>query len=158
MSFWDNVKKFTQPYSEDEYDDYDELEDMEEDLAADRHDGSIKASALGVRVAQKRRGCLAALFEVTQQLQVCPVLWRHPVTGNVQKLDDKYLPCRHGLKVDPVLELIRRSLSRRISSDEAFHESTIKEIAGHQQSDGNQKCNHELFRLLELASPKVEKI
>ncbi|MBE6933921.1 MAG: cell division protein SepF [Ruminococcaceae bacterium] len=24
MSFWDNVKKFTQPYSEDEYDDYDE--------------------------------------------------------------------------------------------------------------------------------------
>ena len=31
MSFWDNVKKFTQPYSEDEYDDYDELEDMEEE-------------------------------------------------------------------------------------------------------------------------------
>ncbi len=24
MSFWDNVKKFAQPYSEDEYDDYDE--------------------------------------------------------------------------------------------------------------------------------------
>lgn len=26
MSFWDNVKKFTQPYSDDEYDDYDEEE------------------------------------------------------------------------------------------------------------------------------------
>ena len=24
MSFWDNVKKFAQPYSDDEYDDYDE--------------------------------------------------------------------------------------------------------------------------------------
>ncbi len=24
MSFWDNVKKFTQPYADDEYDDYDE--------------------------------------------------------------------------------------------------------------------------------------
>ena len=24
MSFWDNVKKFAQPYSDDDYDDYDE--------------------------------------------------------------------------------------------------------------------------------------
>ena len=31
MSFWDNVKKFAQPYSEDEYDDYDEEEDYLED-------------------------------------------------------------------------------------------------------------------------------
>ena len=32
MSFWDNVKKFTQPYDEDDYDDYDdeELDDYEE--------------------------------------------------------------------------------------------------------------------------------
>lgn len=37
MSFWDNVKKFTQPYSDEEYDDYDdEMEDYDapaEDLA-----------------------------------------------------------------------------------------------------------------------------
>ena len=31
MSFWDNVKKFAQPYDDDDYDDYDEeLEDFEE--------------------------------------------------------------------------------------------------------------------------------
>ena len=31
MSFWDNVKKFTQPYDDDDYDDYDEeLDDFEE--------------------------------------------------------------------------------------------------------------------------------
>ena len=33
MSFWDNVKKFTQPYADDEYDDYDDdeyLDDYEE--------------------------------------------------------------------------------------------------------------------------------
>ena len=31
MSFWDNVKKFAQPYDEDDYDDYDEeLDDYEE--------------------------------------------------------------------------------------------------------------------------------
>ena len=29
MSFWDNVKKFAQPYSDDEYDDYDEEYDGE---------------------------------------------------------------------------------------------------------------------------------
>ena len=34
MSFWDNVKKFTQPYSDDEYDDYeDEVDQYEEDPA-----------------------------------------------------------------------------------------------------------------------------
>jgi cell division inhibitor SepF len=33
MSFWDNVKKFAQPYSDEEYDDYDEeLDEMDEDI------------------------------------------------------------------------------------------------------------------------------
>ena len=40
MSFWDNVKKFTQPYADDEYDDFDEdeeyLEDYEEPAEAPR--------------------------------------------------------------------------------------------------------------------------
>ena len=31
MSFWDNVKKFAQPYSDDEYDDYDEDDDYTEE-------------------------------------------------------------------------------------------------------------------------------
>ena len=32
MSFWDNVKKFAQPYSDDEYDDYEEeMDEMEEE-------------------------------------------------------------------------------------------------------------------------------
>ena len=29
MSLWDNVKKFAQPYSDDDYDDYDEYYDDE---------------------------------------------------------------------------------------------------------------------------------
>ena len=33
MSFWDNVKKFAQPYSDEEYDDYDEeMEEYEEEV------------------------------------------------------------------------------------------------------------------------------
>ena len=31
MSFWDNVKKFAQPYADDDYDDYDEDDDFVED-------------------------------------------------------------------------------------------------------------------------------
>ena len=30
MSFWDNVKKFAQPYSDDDYDDYDDEEEFYE--------------------------------------------------------------------------------------------------------------------------------
>lgn len=40
MSFWDNIKKFTQPYSDDEYDEYDDEEldvyEEEEEVAAPR--------------------------------------------------------------------------------------------------------------------------
>ena len=36
MSFWDNVKKFAQPYSDDDYDDYDdEMDEYEEEAAAE---------------------------------------------------------------------------------------------------------------------------
>ena len=31
MSFWDNVKKFAQPYADDDYDDYDEDDDYLDD-------------------------------------------------------------------------------------------------------------------------------
>ena len=31
MSFWDNVKKFAQPYADDDYDDYDEDDDFADD-------------------------------------------------------------------------------------------------------------------------------
>ena len=35
MSFWDNVKKFAQPYSDDEYDDYEEeMDEMEDEQEA----------------------------------------------------------------------------------------------------------------------------
>ena len=30
MSFWDNVKKFAQPYADDDYDDYDDVDDESE--------------------------------------------------------------------------------------------------------------------------------
>ena len=40
MSFWDNVKKFAQPYADDDYDDYDdeEVEGYEEELIAEEEE------------------------------------------------------------------------------------------------------------------------
>lgn len=42
MSFWDNVKKFTQPYADEEYDDYDE---EAEDFAPDESTRASRRSA-----------------------------------------------------------------------------------------------------------------
>ena len=34
MSFWDNVKKFAQPYADEDYDEYDDMDDFEEEEEA----------------------------------------------------------------------------------------------------------------------------
>ena len=49
MSFWDNVKKFAQPYADEEYDDYDEeeLDEFEDEAAEPRR----RASAFGAEDA-----------------------------------------------------------------------------------------------------------
>ena len=49
MSFWDNMKKFAQPYAEDDYDDYDEedeyFDDYEEPEQRPSHRSSRRSSA-----------------------------------------------------------------------------------------------------------------
>ena len=46
MSFWDNVKKFAQPYADEEYDDYDEeeLDEYEDEVAEPRRRASTFTS------------------------------------------------------------------------------------------------------------------
>ena len=46
MSFWDNVKKFTQPYSDEDYDDYEdeEFDDFDDEMSSS---GSRRAPAFG---------------------------------------------------------------------------------------------------------------
>ncbi len=51
MSFWDNVKKFTQPYADDEYDDYEEdevVEDAFEDELETRPARARRSSAFNL--------------------------------------------------------------------------------------------------------------
>ena len=56
MSFWDNVKKFAQPYADDDYDDYDEDDDYVED------DYEEPAAAPAPR-REKRRAAPAPVME-----------------------------------------------------------------------------------------------
>ena len=47
MSFWDNVKKFTQPYDDEDYDDYDEEMDEYEEPAAEPAPRTRRPSPFG---------------------------------------------------------------------------------------------------------------
>ena len=57
MSFWDNVKKFAQPYADDDYDDYDE-----DDYVEDDYDEPAEAPAPAPR-REKRRAAPAPVME-----------------------------------------------------------------------------------------------
>ena len=60
MSFWDNVKKFAQPYADDDYDDYDEDDDYVED------DYEEPAEAPAPR-REKRRAAPAPVMEEEEE-------------------------------------------------------------------------------------------
>ena len=49
MSFWDNVKKFAQPYSDDDYDDYDDEMDELEDEAQEPAPRGRRTSPFGAQ-------------------------------------------------------------------------------------------------------------
>ena len=53
MSFWDNVKKFAQPYSDEEYDDYDEEMDAFEDEAQEAAPRSRRTSPFASLTAKE---------------------------------------------------------------------------------------------------------
>ena len=44
MSFWDNVKKFAQPYADDEYDEYDDTEGYEEEAPRSRRSAETESA------------------------------------------------------------------------------------------------------------------
>ena len=59
MSFWDNVKKFAQPYADDDYDDYDEddeyLDEEEEyEAPAPVHPAALQPAALPLLHLQQK--------------------------------------------------------------------------------------------------------
>ena len=51
MSFWDNVKKFAQPYADDEYDEYDDMEGYEEETPRRSRSAEAEPAAAPVATA-----------------------------------------------------------------------------------------------------------
>ena len=77
MSFWDNVKKFAQPYADDDYDDYDEEDDYVDD-----YDEPAEAPAPR---REKRRAAPAPVMEEEEDddfgFAPVPVASSAPATG-----------------------------------------------------------------------------
>ena len=68
MSFWDNVKKFTQPYADDEYDDYDEDDDY-----ADDYEEPAEAPAPAPARREKRRAPAPVMEEEEDEFGFAPM-------------------------------------------------------------------------------------
>ena len=93
MSFWDNVKKFTQPYSDDEYEDYDEEEmddfgdELDEPAPRSRRAPAFGSSASGS--AAMDFGSVAAAAPAATATPAAPVNYGGTVTsasGNKQEV------------------------------------------------------------------------
>ncbi len=67
MSFWDNVKKFTQPYSDEDYDDYDEDTEGYEEPAAEPAPRSRRTSPFAGSAAES-----SASFESAPAASTAP--------------------------------------------------------------------------------------
>ena len=55
MSFWDNVKKFAQPYSDEDYDDYDEEMDEYEEEGSLYHRKKVQVEQDGTATLKNAR-------------------------------------------------------------------------------------------------------
>ena len=115
MSFWDNVKKFTQPYGDDEYDDYDEMDGYEEEAprrgrsAAAESDTSSYGSDLGAS-APRSTSFSGQVLNINSGKQEV-VLFRPTAFNDCTKAADD-LRDKKAIIVN--LENVDKSLARRV--------------------------------------------
>ena len=117
MSFWDNVKKFTQPYADDEYDEYEEdevVEDaFEEDLAEDRPARARRTPAFGLspneEPARPASGFSGQVVSMNNKQEV--VLF-HPVTFNDTSKAADDLRAKKAVIVN--MENVDKAMARRV--------------------------------------------
>ncbi len=115
MSFWDNVKKFAQPY-DDEYDDFDEdevegfEEEVEERTERPRRTPAFGASAeTESRPAESRSGFSGQVVSMGNKQEV--VLF-HPVTFNDASKAADDLRARKAVIVN--MENVDKAMARRV--------------------------------------------
>ena len=109
MSFWDNVKKFAQPYADDDYDDYNEddeyLDDYDEPAEPARRAPARRRSAASAPVQEEDAA------EVGAFLSGCV----YAVDGSVKKIaQSAYLFCPANMDVVGDLESMQAEVESYI--------------------------------------------
>ena len=117
MSFWDNVKKFTQPYGDDEYDDYDdevggfEDESPRRSSAAAETDASAFSSDTGATSSPARSGSFSGQVLNINSSKQEVVLFRPTAFSDCTKAADD-LRDKKAIIVN--LENVDKALARRV--------------------------------------------
>ena len=121
MSFWDNVKKFAQPYSEDDYDDYDEdeaegFEEEQEERPARRRaplfGNAAAAEEAPSYTAPKPTGTSAFSGQVVTMGNKQEVVLFHPANFNDTSKAADDLRSRKAVIVN--MENVDKAMARRV--------------------------------------------
>ena len=115
MSFWDNVKKFAQPYAEDDYDDYDEDELAEgyEEEAEDRPARARRTPAFSVSAGSESAAPSTGFSgQVVSMNNKQEVVLFHPVTFNDTSKAADDLRSKKAVIVN--MENVDKAMARRV--------------------------------------------
>ncbi len=116
MSFWDNVKKFAQPY-DDEYDDYDDEEELTEEYeepAEERPARGRRAPAFSVNTSESTASAAPSGFsgQVVSMNNKQEVVLFHPVTFNDTSKAADDLRAKKAVIVN--MENVDKAMARRV--------------------------------------------
>lgn len=120
MSFWDNVKKFAQPYSEDEYDEYEEEQDGYDEEQEERPVRTRRAPLFGSASAEestsynapKPTGTSAFSGQVVNMGNKQEVVLFHPANFNDTSKAADDLRSRKAVIVN--MENVDKAMARRV--------------------------------------------
>ncbi len=119
MSFWDNVKKFAQPYSEDEYDEYEEELDGYEEESEERPARTRRTPMFGTSTEEtssynstKPTGTTAFSGQVVSMGNKQEVVLFHPANFNDTSKAADDLRSRKAVIVN--MENVDKAMARRV--------------------------------------------
>ncbi len=118
MSFWDNVKKFAQPYADDEYDDYDDEEmtdGYEEEEPAERPARTRRSPAFSVSTSSESTSSAPSTGfsgQVVSMSNKQEVVLFHPATFNDTSKAADDLRAKKAVIVN--MENVDKAMARRV--------------------------------------------
>ncbi len=115
MSFWDNVKKFAQPYDSDDYDEYDdeELNEEFEEPAEERPARSRRAPAFSVSASESNAAPVSGFSgQVVSINNKQEVVLFHPATFNDTSKAADDLRAKKAVIVN--MENVDKAMARRV--------------------------------------------